>query len=138
MRRRGLIGVLAALPMSARADDEPVVAVIHKDNPNAVDLALVRRAFVGLVKAWPDGSPLRPFDQPEDSEVRAQFCQQVLHKSLGTVKAIWAQNIFTGKGYPPKVLASDAEVRRVVAADRQALGYLRRSQLDDSVREVLS
>ena len=129
----------AALALSlacagARADD--VVVIVNKDNTNAVDANFVARVYMGSLKGWPDGSPVVVFDQPESSQAREMFCASVLHKSVPNVKAIWSQNIFTGKGLPPKVASPDAVVKQAVAANRQAIGYIRSSQLDDTVKVV--
>jgi ABC-type phosphate transport system substrate-binding protein len=141
MQRRSVgflcFGAWAALAQHARAAPEDFAVIMNKDNPNTVDLAFVQRVYLGAVRNWPDGSPVLPFDQPEPSEVREAFSQGLLQRGVSTVKALWAQNIFTGRGYPPKVLPNDAEVRRIVAANRHALGYIRRNQLDDTVKAVL-
>ena len=138
-RREALFGTLTALALahSAEAAPEDFVVIMNKDNPSTVDLAFVQRVYLGAVKNWPDGSPVLAFDQPEQSEVRDAFSQGLLQRGTSTVKAMWAQNIFTGRGYPPKVLPNDSEVRRIVIANRHALGYVRRTQLDDTVKAVL-
>jgi hypothetical protein len=52
------------------------------------------------------------------------------------MRAIWSQNIFTGKGMPPRVVSLDAEMKRLVATNRNAIGYIRTSQLDPTVRVI--
>jgi hypothetical protein len=37
---------------------------------------------------------------------------------------------------PPKVTAEDGEMKRIVAANRNAIGYIRASQIDKTVRVV--
>jgi hypothetical protein len=46
--------------------------------------------------------------------------------------------MFTGKGQPPKVLASAAEVKKAVAADPQSVGYIDRADVDSTVKVVLT
>ena len=138
-RLRGVLvalGVAALLMIGAPVRANDVVVIVNKLNPNAVDLEFVRRVYSGSLRGWPDGSPVLAFDQAEDAAVREQFCSTVMRKSMANLKAIWSQNIFTGKGLPPKVVSPDAEVKRRVASDRQAIGYILRSQLDDTVRVV--
>jgi ABC-type phosphate transport system substrate-binding protein len=138
MRRACALGlVLAVAGLGAtpvRADE--VVVIVNKDNPNAVDVDFVRRIYTGSLRGWPDGSPVLAYDQSEDTEAREQFCAGVLRKSMANLKAIWSQNIFTGKGLPPRVASPDAEMKRAIASERNAIGYIRRSQLDDSVKVV--
>jgi ABC-type phosphate transport system substrate-binding protein len=115
---------------------EQVVVVVNKDNPNSIDLGYVARIYSGALKAWPDGSPVFALDQPEESESRAQFSNQVLNRSVANMRAVWSQNIFTGKGLPPKIVSPDVEMRRLVATNRNAIGYLKASQVDDSVKVI--
>ena len=53
------------------------------------------------------------------------------------VGALWAQNIFAGKGLPPKVATPGAEMKRLVATNRNAIGYIRASEVDDTVKVLL-
>jgi ABC-type phosphate transport system substrate-binding protein len=136
-RRRWFIASLSVALLGpatppARADD--VLVIINKDNPNAVNAEFVTRVYTGALKGWPDGNAVMVFDQSDETEVRELFCASVLRRSLANVKAIWSQNIFTGKGMPPKVAAPDAAMKRAVASNRYAIGYIRASQLDDTVK----
>ena len=124
----------AAVTLSAHADE--VVVIVNKDNPNVVDLAYVARIYTGAATRWPDGSPVFALDQPEDSATRASFTAAVIGRSVATVRALWSQNIFAGKGLPPKVVSPDVEMKRIVAANRHAIGYMLASQLDGSVKVV--
>jgi ABC-type phosphate transport system substrate-binding protein len=130
-----LLALLAPVQAAPVLDDE-VVVIVNKANSNAVDIDFVRRVYTGSLKGWPDGSPVLAFDQAEDSETRDHFSAAVLRKSSANLKAIWSQNIFTGKALPPRVASPDVEMKRAVAADRHAIGYVRRSQLDDSVKAL--
>lgn len=136
MQRRSLLAglVLArALPGAAQGDDE-IVAIAHRDNLAGVGMDFAQRAYLGQIKSWPDGSPLLPFDLPESHPVREQFARERLQRSVSAVKALWSQLIFTGRGQPPKLLTSEAEMLRIVNQNRHALGYVRRSQLGTGVR----
>lgn len=120
--------------LRARADD--VVVIVNKDNSNVIDQTFIVRVYTGALKGWPDGSPVIAFDQAEDTPARELFCTSVLRKSAANVKAIWSQNIFTGKGLPPKIESPDAAMKRAVAANRNAIGYVRLSQVDNTVKVV--
>ena len=123
---------LALAGIDARADE--IVIIVNKDNTNIVDSDFVVRVYIGRIKGWPDGTPVLVLDQPEDSSAREVFCTSVLHKSVSNVKAIWSQNIFTGKALPPRIESPDTAVKLAVAANRQAIGYIRTSQIDATVR----
>lgn len=129
-----LLPLILALVLAAAALADEVVVIVNRENPHAVDPGMLRRIYTGTQKTWPDGGPIQAFDQAEDSEARALFCTRFLGRSAANIRAIWAQNIFTGKGLPPRTLAGDAEMRRAVAASRNAIGYIRASSLDASVK----
>jgi hypothetical protein len=44
---------------------------------------------------------------------------------------------FTGSGLPPKELPDDAAVKKAVAADPKAVGYISKSNVDSTVKVVL-
>ena len=127
-----LAALLTGVGLARAADD--IVVIVNRDNPHAIDAAFVTRVYTGVSKAWPDGSPVFPLDQDLGGDVRDAFCQEWLGRSPAAVNAIWAQNIFTGKALPPKIVAPDERMKRIVATNRNAIGYIRRSALDDTVR----
>lgn len=120
---------------SAWAGDYAVI--VNKDNPTAVDKALIAKIFQGEMKSWKDGSPVMPVDLPESSPVRASFTTEVLGKTVGNVKALWAQMIFSGQALPPKQAASDEDVKKLVSGNKNAIGYIKASSVDDSVKVAL-
>lgn len=115
---------------------EDIVVIMNKDNPNAVGAEFVTRLYTGAIKGWPDGHAAVAYDQPEDAEAREIFCTSILRRSSANLRAVWSQNIFTGKGLPPKIAGQDAAVKAAVAGNRYAIGYIRASQVDDTVKVV--
>lgn len=57
---------------------------------------------------------------------------------MSQVKATWARLIFTGKAHAPREVADAAAVKKAVAADPKALGYIQKSELDPSVKVLLT
>jgi ABC-type phosphate transport system substrate-binding protein len=137
LRRRFVVSLLVTpLLWNATGRSDNVVVIMHRDNPNNVDLAYINKIYSGALKAWPDGSPVFALDHAEDSELRALFSSHVLRRSVANMRAIWSQNIFTGKGMPPRVVSVDTEMKRLVATNRNALGYISAAQLDPSVKVI--
>lgn len=138
LRRRLLLAPIVGLAVggtAVRAADD-IVVVVNKDNAHAVDRTFVMHVYTGASRAWPDGSPVFPLDQDHGGDVRDAFCQEWLGRSQAAVGAIWAQNIFTGKALPPKIVAPDERMKKIVATNRNAIGYIRRSALDDTVKPL--
>ena len=110
-----------------------IVLVVNPKNPTATLTAdQASQFYLGISNSF------APVDHAESSPLRAEFYKKVTHKEPGQVRAIWAKLVFTGKGRPPKEYASDEEVKKAVAADVNAIGYIDKSAVDASVKVVLS
>jgi ABC-type phosphate transport system substrate-binding protein len=81
---------------------------------------------------------LKPLDLPESNELRDTFYRKVTDRDASQVKAVWSRLIFTGQGQPPKELADASAVKKAVAADPKLVGYIDKSDVDASVKVVLS
>lgn len=136
--RHTVLAILAGLTFfwATGSQSDNIAVIMNRDNPNTVDLAYINKVYSGTLKAWPDGSPVFALDHSEESDLRSLFSTQVLNRSVANMRAIWSQNIFTGKGLPPRVVSLDAEMKRLVASNRNAVGYIRSSQLDASVKVI--
>ncbi len=130
-----ILAVFLPIAASRAASEDKIVVVVHKENLNTVDLAYIAKIYSGTIRAWPDGSLVVALDQPEDSEARAVFTAQVLNRTIANMRAVWSQNIFTGKGLPPKV-ATELDAKKIVASNRNAIAYVHASQVDASLRVV--
>ncbi len=131
------LALLVLCTCAAQTQAQDMVVIANKDNPGQLDQTYIRQLYTGAVRGWPDGSPVLVLDLPEGSPERELFATAIVGRSSANLRAIWAQNIFTGRGLPPKVLANEAEVKRMVATHRHAIGYVRASQVDASVRVLL-
>lgn len=118
----------AALPASAET-----VVIVNKANP-ATRMFSEQAAQFFLGKS----NMFTPVDQPESSPIRADFYHKVADKDPAQVKAIWSKLVFTGKATPPKEFANSAEVKKAVAADPKAIGYIDKSAVDDTVKVILT
>ena len=98
----------------------------------------VAAIFLGKTSTLPSGATAAPADQAEGSAVREQFYTKVTGKSSAQVKAAWSRLVFSGKATPPKELGSSAEVKKFVAGNADAIGYIEKSAVDASVKVVLS
>ena len=79
-----------------------------------------------------------PLDQPEAAHIRADFYKKAAGKDLSQMKAIWARLTFTGKAQPPKEVADSGAVKKAVAADPKAIGYIEKSAVDGSIKVLAS
>jgi hypothetical protein len=54
--------------------------------------------------------------------------------SVANLKALWAQMVFSGKALPPKVAASDDDVKKAVSSAKGGVGYIKAAAADDTVK----
>lgn len=118
----------AALPALAAE----IVVVVNPKNP-ATRMFSEQAAQFFLGKS----TLFTPVEHTE-GPLRNEFSQKVLGKDTAQVKSQWSKLVFTGKGTAPKEYASSAEVKKAVAADVQAIGYIEKSAVDDSVKVILT
>ncbi|MBI3902944.1 MAG: substrate-binding domain-containing protein [Nitrosomonadales bacterium] len=127
-----LAGFVVAVP--AMAGD--YVIITNKANANEVDKSVVARIYKGEAKSWANGDSVVAYDLPEDNPARVAFDQDVAGKSISQMKALWGQLVFSGKAVPPKKAESDDEVKKAVASNKAAVGYISAASADGSVKVV--
>lgn len=131
MRKFLLSSVLAAMAGIASSAQAEVAVVV---NPNAAETSLtkeqVARYFLGKADAF------APVDQPESAAIRSEFYQKVANKDLAQTRVLWAKLVFTGKAMPPREVAGNAEVKKAVAANPKAIGYIDKSAVDATVKVI--
>jgi len=110
--------------------------IVNKANAAAVDKGTIQKIYTGDKKKWDDGTSISAVDLPEDDAARAAFSTAVLGKTVANIKALWSQLIFSGTAVPPKVLPSDDDVKKYVSGNKGAIGYIKPSDVDDSVKVV--
>lgn len=98
----------------------------------------VASVFMGKSNTLPSGVTAAPADLPESTMIRDQFYSKAAGKTGPQVKATWARLSFSGKATQPKELSTAAEVKKFVTANPQAVGYIEKSAVDDTVKVVLT
>ena len=118
----------AALPALAAE----IVVIVNPKNPaSRMFSEQAAQFFLGKSTLF---TPIEHTEGP----LRNEFSQKVLGKDSSQVKSQWSKLVFTGKGTAPKEFGSSAEVKKAVAADVQAIGYIEKSAVDDSVKVILT
>lgn len=111
---------------------EIVVIVNPKNAVTSMTAEQTSQYYLGISNSFV------PVDQADGSPIRVEFYKKITNKEPGQVRAIWAKLVFTGKGRMPKEMASHEDVKKAVAADPNAIGYIDKSALDGSVKAVLT
>jgi len=136
----GLVG--AALWLCASVCDAQLVVIVSA-NSRVTTLSEneVADIYLGRASQLPDGAHVTPIDLADEAANRATFYRIVCGKSPAQLRAYWSKLIFTGAGQPPREVGGAEAVKRLVAAGTggaSAIGYIDKSQLDATVKAVLS
>jgi ABC-type phosphate transport system substrate-binding protein len=110
-------------------------------NANAADLVVVGNlAAAPLTKEQVSdiflGKSLAqtPLDQVDSAPVRADFYKRATGRDLAQVKALWSRLAFSGKATPPREMTDAGAVKKAVAADPKAVGYIDKAAVDATVK----
>ncbi len=130
----GLLLLAASLGAGAvPAMASELVVIVNPKNP-ASRMFSEQAAQFFLGKS----SLFTPIEYDDGVPIRSEFHTKVLQKDSAQVKTIWSKLVFTGKGTAPKEFKSAAEVKKAVAADVSAIGYIDKSAVDDTVKVILT
>lgn len=128
-RQYALLAACLSLSGAAWAAD---IVVIGHPSAAAMTRDQVSDLFLGK------STSSTPFDQGDGSPLYAEFYKKATGRDVAQVKSTWSRIVFTGKGQAPKQLPDSAAVKKAVAADPKAVGYIEKSALDGTVKVVLA
>lgn len=132
--------LIATLPIllliSAQAWADIVVVVHPQSELKNLTKQQVIDIYMGRLQISADGGKIVPYDQPQDSEIRAAFYQNLTEKPVASVNAYWARLLFTGRASPPRQPSDSMSIVDIVAESLYAIGYIDEKDLDDRVSVV--
>jgi ABC-type phosphate transport system substrate-binding protein len=121
------------------AGTEEVDVVVSKAN-NVVPLSReeVRRIFVGEKSSWPGGKHITVLMFAPDQSERVVILREVFKMNESDYTKYFLQAAFTGRVQAaPRDLPSAAQMKAHLAANPNAIGYLKKEDVDDSLKIVL-
>jgi ABC-type phosphate transport system substrate-binding protein len=126
--------LIAAAPIVAT---EPVlVVIVHRERSAELSAGDVTNIYLRKRRFWDDGAPIVPLNREPGSSARERFSRRLLGAPSADFAAYWNEQYFQGV-FPPVTLSSSPAVKRYVATERNAIGYIDVNEVDDSVRVVL-
>lgn len=125
MKKHGaLAAVLLILFASSLAHGADVVVIAHPSvKADQISAAELRSLFLLEQKTLSDGSHMEPV-LARSGAAHALFLKRYMGKSDDDLRNYYRTLVFTGTGWMPKSLASDAEIIEYVARTRGAIGYV--------------
>ena len=130
-------GVL--LLRSAVAAGEEVDIIVNKANTvDDLPLAEAKKVFLGDKSTWPSGKRVTILMLSPGQPERAVVLRQIYKLAEDELGQYFVQAAFAGKvSAPPKDIPSAAQMKQAVAGNPGAIGYVKKEDVDDTVKVVL-
>lgn len=129
--------ILFCVAAPVRAQQPGFVIVVNSANPvKSLTVVELRRMFMKQSRMWPHAEPVVPVDWDATSDLRQEFSQQVLNRSVREMADFWVQQSMTQGLTPPSTQRSAKAVLRFVASVPGAVSYVRPADVDETVKVV--
>ena len=115
------------------------IAVVVNQSVDITTLtpAQLRMIFAGRTQFWPDGSRIRVFVQPPESDTHQYFCRQLLNIYPYQLERIWQRVVYSGQGEAPKIIDTAQAMQDAIGKTPGAIGYLQTpEQLNKTIRMI--
>ena len=126
---------LVVTTVSVHAYSE-IAVVVNVNNDSELSKSDIKKIYLAKKRTFPNSSPVVMLDQPSGSKIKKEFGKELLGKDQRRLKAYWSRLIFTGKATPPEEMASDEEIKKFVALNPDAIGYIDAQSVDNSVKVI--
>jgi ABC-type phosphate transport system substrate-binding protein len=120
--------LLAGMFGAAQAE----IVVVSGPNGDALDKDQLANLYLGKT------FNRKLIDLPEGNALRTDFYKKAVDREPAQVKAVWARVVFTGKGQAPLMLPDADSIKKAVATDPKAIGYIDKSQVDGTVKVLMT
>ncbi len=127
--------VLVGVAIPAAAGE--LAVIVNGGRGDRPGVAEVAQIYLKQRRFWSDGRRIVPVNRESGSEMRRAFDASVFGSRVGQLPVYWNRQYFQGV-FPPATLASDEAVKRFVASEPEAIGYVHPAVVDDSVQVVLT
>ena len=128
-----LLAAFFALPAQSQ---ERLAVIVSADRKVELSVEKVAQIYLKQRRFWSDREPIVAINRDAGSDLRKTFTERIFADEARRLNAYWNRQYYKGV-LPPLTLASDEAVRRFIALEPNAIGYIAESQLDASVRAVL-
>jgi ABC-type phosphate transport system substrate-binding protein len=137
------LALLASSPVSMGANpaggtDQVLAIIVNQSNPvENCSFEELRKIFLGERSHWPNGRRITLVMLDPTQPERKLVLREIYGMSEKDLNNHFIQGVFTGNvAAAPKTLASAAEVRKFVFNVPGAIGYVRGSEVDPSVKSL--
>lgn len=132
-------GSAAGVPPASPAAPDDTLAIVVNQSNTIDDLSLkeLRTVFLGERSHWPNGRRITLVMMDPGLSERKAVLRDVCHMSETEFSRHFLQGLFTGEVFvSPKTLSTSVGVRKFVFNVPGAIGYLRSSDVDGTVKVI--
>ena len=126
----------SASPTDPEVAIQPLAIIVNRSNTvDALSTSELRRVFLGDRSHWPNGRRITLVMREPGEQERRSMLRDVYQMSESDLKNHFLHGLFTGDILvSPKILATSVGVRKFVFNVPGAIGYVRLSDVDDTVK----
>ena len=106
------------------AESQWMIVVQKNSSISSLTHKQVMSLFLGRAKFLPSGERARALDFPIDSDVRANFYENLTGKNIADIDAYWARLQYSGKASPPIPMKGSEQILNLVGKESSAIAYL--------------
>jgi ABC-type phosphate transport system substrate-binding protein len=118
-------------------EDNLAIVVNTTNSVDSLSLAELRKVFLGERSHWPNGRRITLVMMEPGQPERKALIREVCQMSESDFSRHFLHGVFTGEVFvSPKTLASPVGVRKFVFNVPGAIGYVRASDVDSSVKII--
>jgi ABC-type phosphate transport system substrate-binding protein len=123
-------------PTDQNIPTEPLAIIVNRSNPvDGLSMLELRRVFLGERKHWANDRRITLVMREPGEPERKVILRDVYQMNEDQLKNHFIHGLFTGEILvSPKILATPTGVRKFVFNVPGAIGYVRASDLDDTVK----
>lgn len=128
--------LLALLVVGSASYAAELILITNVSNSvDSISAKDVKKIYLGKKSSWNDGTSIKVFAQ-KDTDLTNVLVKKYVKKTPQQYFLYWQNAIFTGKGTPPVEVDGNAQMKKIVKAQKGAIGYIDASELDSSVKKL--
>lgn len=133
-----LAGAVGLWNITSRAGGEPIAVIVNPANPaSSLSVGELRPIFQTTKTDWGSSAgDAMPLNLPEDNPLRQEFDKTVLGLDPDRVARYWQDRKIRGGARAPTKVPTTSAVLKVVASKAGAVGYVKASEVNASVKVV--
>ena len=129
--------ILVMIFLIGNAVNAQVSIIVNKSvSETSISAATLGNIYSLVETKWNNGSRIVVFDYNSDNTLKSSFYKHISKDAL-SIKKEWMRKQLTGEAKAPQLFSSDDEVLAKVASTPGAIGYVKSSIVNSSVKVVV-